>query len=103
MIINNLLAWTIASEAFLLLSFIIIYLTSTSRSPKKNVLLVIFFFIGGGPLLYLSIDHMINNYIDANIGLGFAFMFTWIYSIIAFFVASTLLFAKRRNKGNKFT
>ncbi|MGG0413781.1 hypothetical protein [Peribacillus simplex] len=92
---SNLVTLTIASEAFLLLSFIIIILST--RNPKKNVLFVILFIIGGAPLLYLAIDHVKNDYMDANIGLGLAFMFTWIYSVVAFIIAIILLVKKNRN------
>ncbi|MGE7903191.1 hypothetical protein ACQKNS_02120 [Peribacillus sp. NPDC094092] len=92
---SNLVTLTIASEAFLLLSFIIIILSS--RNLKMNVLWVILLIIGGAPLLYLAIDHVKNDYIDANIGLGLAFMFTWIYSAVAFIIATILLVKKNRN------
>ena len=72
---NKLLTLTIASELFLSLPFLI---------------------IGGGPLLYLAIDDLYSNYIDANIGLGLAFMFTWIYSLIALIVAISLIVKKKR-------
>jgi hypothetical protein len=74
-IMNKLLTLTIASELFLLLPFLI---------------------IGGGPLLYLAIDDLYSNHIDANIGLGLAFMFTWIYSLIALIVAISLIVKKKR-------
>ncbi|SIR60866.1 hypothetical protein SAMN05878482_104457 [Peribacillus simplex] len=93
---SNLVTLTIASEAFLLLSFIIIILSS--RNLKMNVLLwVILLIIGGAPLLYLAIDHVKNDYMDANIGLGLAFMFTWIYSAVAFIIAIILLVKRKRN------
>ncbi|MDP1420570.1 hypothetical protein Q8G35_19835 [Peribacillus simplex] len=92
---SNLVTLTIASEAFLLLSFIIIILST--RNPKKNVLFVILFIIGGAPLLYLAIDHVNSDYMDANIGLGLAFMFTWIYSVVAFIIAIILLVKKKKN------
>ncbi|MFE4813803.1 hypothetical protein ACFQ9Y_22130 [Peribacillus simplex] len=91
---SNLVTLTIASEAFLLLSFIIIILSS--RNPKMNVLWVILFIIGGAPLLYLAIDHVKNDYMDANIGLGLAFMYTWIYSAVAFIIAIIFLVKKKR-------
>lgn len=92
---SNLVTLTIASETFLLLSFIIIFLST--RNTKKNVLLVILLIIGGAPLLYLAIDHVKSDYVDANIGLGLAFMYTWIYSVIAFVIAITLFVKKKRN------
>ncbi|MGE7763037.1 hypothetical protein [Peribacillus sp. NPDC097895] len=92
---SNLVTLTIASEAFLLLSFIIMILST--RNPKLNVLLVILLIIGGAPLLYLAIDHVKSDYMDANIGLGLAFMFTWIYSVVAFIIAIILLVKKKRN------
>ncbi|WHY99688.1 hypothetical protein [Peribacillus simplex] len=92
---SNLVTLTIASEAFLLLSFIIIILSS--RNLKMNVLWVILLIIGGAPLLYLAIDHVKNDYMDANIGLGLAFMFTWIYSAVTFIIAIILLVKKKRN------
>lgn len=70
---NKLLTLTIASEMFLLLPFLI---------------------IGGAPLLYLAIDDLNSDYIDANIGLGLAFMFTWIYSLIALIIAIILVVKK---------
>ncbi|MET1122604.1 hypothetical protein ABWU59_27115 [Priestia megaterium] len=91
---NKLLTLTIASELFLLLPFLIIFLIN--RKTKKNILLLPFWIIGGGPLLYLAIDDLYSNYIDANIGLGLAFMFTWIYSLIALIVAISLLVKKKR-------
>ncbi|MEF2094564.1 hypothetical protein V3595_07790 [Bacillus sp. CFBP9009] len=92
---SNLVTLTIASEAFLLLSFIIIILST--KNPKRNVLWVILFIIGAAPLLYLAIDHVKNDYMDANIGLGLAFMYTWLYSAVAFIVAIILLVKKKRN------
>jgi hypothetical protein len=91
---NKLLILTIASEMFLLLSFLIIFLTN--RKTKKNILLIPLLIIGGSPLLYLAIDHMNSHYVDANIGLGLAFMFTWIYSLIALIVAISLIVKKKR-------
>ena len=101
MIIDNLVTWTIVSEVFLLLSCVIIFLKTSN--PKKRVLLTVLFIIGGAPLLYLSIDHLINDYVDANIGLGFAFIYTWIYSIITCIIAITLLIMKKNHTDNKFT
>ncbi|MCK1983478.1 MULTISPECIES: hypothetical protein [Peribacillus] len=92
---SNLVTMTIASEAFLLLSFIIIILST--KNPKRNVLWVILFIIGAAPLLYLAIDHVKNDYMDANIGLGLAFMFTWVYSVAAFIIAIILLVKKKRD------
>ncbi|NGY85118.1 hypothetical protein F6Y05_00930 [Bacillus megaterium] len=66
---NKLLTLTIASELFLCCPFD----------------------YWGGPLLYLAIDDLYSNHIDANIGLGLAFMFTWIYSLIALIVAISLI------------
>ena len=92
---NKLLTLTIASEMFLLLSFMSIYLT-TSKT-KKSILLIPLLIIGGAPLLYLAIDDMNSHYMDANIGLGLAFMFTWIYSAIAFVIAIILIVKRKRN------
>lgn len=92
---NRLLILTIASEMFLLLSFLIIFLTT--RKTKKSILLIPLLIIEGFPLLYLAIDHMNSHYVDANIGLGLAFMFTWIYSAIAFVVAIILIVRRKRN------
>ncbi|WP_285766960.1 hypothetical protein [Peribacillus sp. SI8-4] len=92
---SNLIPLTIATEAFLLLSFIIMYV-SIGKS-KRNILLVILLIIGGGPLLYFVIDDLYSNYADANIGLGLAFMFTWVYSVVAFIVAILLLLVKKKS------
>ncbi|GAB1779167.1 hypothetical protein PMEGAS67_46440 [Priestia megaterium] len=62
---NKLLTLTIASEIFLLLPFSIMFFTN--KKTKKNILLLLFLIIGGGPLLYLAIDDLNSNYIDANI------------------------------------
>ncbi|MEB2278090.1 hypothetical protein LAV82_29290 [Bacillus sp. ILBB4] len=94
---NRLVILTIASEVFLLLSFLIIFLT-TGRT-KKSIFLIPLLIVGGSPLLYLAVDHMNSHYVDANIGLGLAFMFTWIYSAIAFVVAIVLM-VKRKRKNN---
>lgn len=93
-LMSNLVTLTIASEIFLLLSFIIIFLST--RNTKKNLLMTLLI-IGGVPLLYKVIDHMNGHYMDANIGLGLAFMFTWIYSAITFVIAIILLVKKKRN------
>ncbi|MEC0344927.1 hypothetical protein AB9M93_24715 [Peribacillus frigoritolerans] len=92
---SNLVTLTIVSELFLLLSFIIIILST--KNPKRNVLWVILFIIGAAPLLYLAIDHVKNDYMDANIGLGLAFMYTWLYSAVAFIIGIILLVKKKRN------
>ncbi|MDP1419665.1 hypothetical protein Q8G35_14890 [Peribacillus simplex] len=92
---SNLVTLSIASEIFLLFSFIIIFLST--RNTKKNVLLMTLLIIGGVPLLYKVIDHINGHYMDANIGLGLAFMFTWIYSAITFVIAIILLVKKKRN------
>lgn len=68
-----------------------------NQESEKNVLWVILFIIGAAPLLYLAIDHVKNDYMDANIGLGLAFMFTWIYSAVAFIIGFILLVKKKRN------
>ncbi|MDC0706726.1 MULTISPECIES: hypothetical protein [Priestia] len=94
---NRLLILTIASEMFLLLSFLIILLTT--GKTKRSIFLIPLLIIGGFPLLYLAIDHMNSHYMDANIGLGLAFMFTWIYSAIAFVVA-IILIVRRKRKNN---
>ncbi|MCU6599014.1 hypothetical protein OCO53_00805 [Peribacillus frigoritolerans] len=86
---SNLVTLTIVSEVLLLLSFIIIILST--KNPKRNVLWVILFIIGAAPLLYLAIDHVKNDYMDANIGLGLAFMYTWLYSAVAFIIGIILL------------
>ncbi|MGG4263887.1 hypothetical protein [Peribacillus simplex] len=44
-----------------------------------------------------NLGHRKNDYMDANIGLGLAFMFTWIYSAVAFIIAIILLVKKKRN------
>lgn len=90
-----LLTLTIASESFLLLSFMLIFLIT--RKTKKSFLLIPLFIIGGAPLFYSTIDEMNNHYVDANIGLGLAFMFTWIYSVITFVIAIILIVKKKRN------
>lgn len=92
---SKLLTLTIVSEIFLLLSFMLIFLTT--RKTRKNILLIPLLIIGGAPLLYLAIDHMNSHYMDANIGLGFAFMFTWIYSLIAFVIAIIIIVKRKRN------
>jgi hypothetical protein len=95
---NKLLTLTIASEIFLLLPFSIIFFTN--KKTKKNILLLLFLIIGGGPLLYLAIDDLNNHYIDANIGLGLAFMFTWIYALIALIIAIILVVRKKRKNNS---
>lgn len=91
---SNLVTLTIVSEVFLLLSFIIIILST--KNPKRNVIWVILFIIGAAPLLYLAIDHVKNDYMDANIGLGLAFMYTWLYSAVAFIIGIILLVKKKK-------
>ena len=90
---NDPIPLAIASEAFLLLSFFIMYV-STGKS--KKTLIILLSIIGGAPLLYFVIDDMNINYEDANIGLGLAFMFTWLYSAIAFIIAIILLVVKKK-------
>ncbi|MFJ7755230.1 hypothetical protein ACQKGI_00915 [Peribacillus muralis] len=91
---SNLIPMAIISEALLLLSFFILYL-SIGKS-RKNIVLAALLIIGGGPLLYFVIDDMNSNYADANIGLGLAFMFTWVYSVVAFIIAIILLLVKKK-------
>ncbi|GAB1779843.1 hypothetical protein PMEGAS67_53200 [Priestia megaterium] len=62
--------------------------------------MLLFLIIGGAPLLYLAIDDLNSNYIDANIGLGLAFMFTWIYSVIALIIAIIIVVRKKRKNNS---
>jgi membrane protein DedA with SNARE-associated domain len=62
--------------------------------------LLLFLIIGGAPLLYLAIGDLNSNYIDANIGLGLAFMFTWIYSVIALIIAIIIVVRKKRKNNS---
>jgi len=64
---------------------------------EKNLLLIPLLIIGGASLLYLTIDDINNHYTDANIGLGLAFMFTWIYSVITFVIV-IIIIAKKEKK-----
>lgn len=94
-VMNKLLTLTIASEIFLLIPFLLIFLTT--KKTKKSLLLIPLFIIGGAPLFYSTIDEMNNHYVDANIGLGLAFMFTWIYSVITFVIAIIIIVKRKRN------
>lgn len=40
--------------------------------------------IGGSPLLYMALNQLLDPTIDANIGLGITFIYTWLFSAITF-------------------
>ncbi|MGW9165718.1 hypothetical protein ACWGPZ_30925 [Priestia megaterium] len=62
--------------------------------------MLLFLIIGGDPLLYLAIDGLNSNYIDANIGLGLAFMFTWVYALFALIIAIIIVVRKKRKNNS---
>jgi hypothetical protein len=85
----------IGTETFLLISFCLLYLSS-EKTKKSFVIQSVFFLVGGIPLAYAVIDHLINNYRDANIGLGLIFMYTWLFSAITVVVGIIKLVLKKR-------
>ncbi|WP_037465444.1 hypothetical protein [Shimazuella kribbensis] len=82
---SSLLLNVISTELLLIVSIYLLYLSS-SKTIISNIIHVVLLLLGGIPLLYATIDQITNNYPDANIGLGFAFMNTWIFNGIALVV-----------------
>jgi hypothetical protein len=82
---NTLLISAIGTELILFTSVFLLYVSSI-KTRKSLIIHIIIFIIGAAPLLYAVIDDAVNNYPDANIGLGLLFMYTWIFSGIAFII-----------------
>jgi hypothetical protein len=80
---NTLLISAIGTEMILFTSVYLLYVSSI-KTRKSLIIHIIIFIIGAAPLLYAVIDDAVNNYPDANIGLGLLFMYTWIFSGITF-------------------
>jgi hypothetical protein len=59
---------------------------------------VLVYVVGGVPLLYIALDHLANPPIDANIGLGITFMYTWLFSAVTFLLFLLKVVRKRRQK-----
>jgi hypothetical protein len=59
---------------------------------------VLVYVAGGVPLIYTALDHLLNPSIDANIGLGITFMYTWLFSAITFLIFILKIVLKREKK-----
>lgn len=42
--------------------------------------------LGGVPLIYMVLEELNSSRVDANIGLGLVFMYTWLFSGIVFVI-----------------
>jgi len=87
---------TIFTFVMLVLSFIILYLTRKHKNKKKSAFLVIGLVISALPLTYTLYDDYKNEYIGANIGLGLAFLLTWVITGTVFLVAMIKLIRASR-------
>lgn len=83
--LDNLLIYFIGTELILLLCCYLLYLLS-KKTIKSVILHVLVYIIGGVPLIYMTLEDLNSSRLDANIGLGLVFMYTWVFSGIAFVI-----------------
>lgn len=94
--LDKLLLYFTGTELILLLCCYLLY--SLSKKTIKSVILhVLVYIIGGVPLIYMTLEDLNSFRLDANIGLGLVFMYTWAFSGIAF----VIFIIKRISKNRK--
>ncbi|SDD15042.1 hypothetical protein SAMN02799630_02246 [Paenibacillus sp. UNCCL117] len=59
-----------------------IWRTLPNRRGKRAAGMLLLFVVLAFPLAYLAYDDYRHNYLDANIGLGIALMFTWAVTLV---------------------
>lgn len=91
----NLIATFVMTLVGLAIPFVI-YVTATAPTRKRTYKWpVVVYLLLASPVLVSIVSDYIMQYEDANIGLGLAFMFTWLVTGIAFFI---VLFVVARKK-----
>ncbi|KSU89341.1 hypothetical protein LZP85_10970 [Priestia flexa] len=87
MIILNVIQ--VGTFLLLFVAFLCLFWTIRRPKPWKGIALLASFFVCSAPLLYALYDESKHNYLDANIGLGLAYIFTWglttLLAVIALF------------------
>ncbi|WP_273130625.1 hypothetical protein [Bacillus weihaiensis] len=72
-----LIAILLTTLVLLLIPFLFFYKNMDKQRKGLVSLSILGYIVCAAPMLYFSIDHMVNNYVDANIGLGLGFFVTW--------------------------
>lgn len=65
------------------------------KTKMKLALVVAGFLISASPVLYALYDEAVTVYVDANIGLGLAFMTTWALTVVSALAGIVLRSRKR--------
>ena len=77
--------------------FIFLYFQIHRSARRIKAWFFIFSVISIGPLIYMQIDDFIQNYPDANIGLGLAYFYTWFMIVVAAVLAGVTFNRKKTN------
>lgn len=78
-----------------LLVFGLLYIQLHRSTSLVKIWYFIFLFIAAGPLTYMLYDDYTHSYLDANIGLGLAYFYTWFMVVLAA-VLSVVCYYRRK-------
>ncbi|MDQ0207517.1 hypothetical protein [Alkalicoccobacillus murimartini] len=82
-----------------ILLFIIVYgflfIQLNRATQQGKIWFFVFLVISAGPLIYMLYDDYTQDYLDANIGLGLAYFYTWFMTVLAAVVAIVVSLRKK--------
>ncbi|TYR81644.1 hypothetical protein FZC66_07370 [Priestia megaterium] len=87
----------VGTFVLLFLSFMLLFWSIRQPKAWKIILLSILFLLFSSPLAYLIYDDHTQNYLDANIGLGLAYLLTWFITGIIILTALFRFISLRRH------
>lgn len=82
----------------LILVFGSLYFQLRGSKRGTKIAFILFLVVSAVPLAYLLIDDYMQNYQDANIGLGLAFFYTWFMIVIAALLAFICILRMKRRE-----
>jgi len=97
--ILSLIAIVLVTLVLLLIPFLFFIKNLNKRRKDLVFLSIIGYLVCAVPMLYFAIDHMTNNYVDANIGLGLGFFITWALTACVY-LGWLILFIKSKLRVN---
>lgn len=93
------LEWEVVlSFALLIISFLCLYAALRKRTTFARYSMTVLLIASGAPLAVLLVIESRRNALDANIGLGMAFLLTWLITAVVFAAALILWIVKQRKR-----
>lgn len=93
------LEWqAVLSFALLIASYLCLYAAVHKRTAFARYSITVLFIASGAPLAVMLILESQREALDANIGLGMAFMLTWLITALVFLIALITWIVKARKR-----